>query len=263
MRILLLSMAVLAAGLASGCQTPQAQRVRVLTYNIHHGEGTDAVLDLERIARVITNTQPDLVALQEVDNRTERTGRVNQAAELGRLTGMHAVFGKAMDYQGGGYGLAILSRWPIAQTQRHPLPSTEGHEPRALLLVRVRADPMDKEGFWFGSTHLDHTREDLNRMNHARRIIEVVAGMGQAPVILAGDFNAVPETPVMEMLFEHFSDGSAMDPRPTIPVVNPMRRIDYVLFRPHNKWMAKETRVLPEEVASDHRPLLVVLEYSR
>ena len=260
MKWLSLTCLLLIASFLTGCQTASRQPVRVLAYNIHHGEGTDAELDLTRIADVIQSVRPDLVALQEVDQGTERTGRVDQAAELARLTGMKGVFGKAMDYQGGGYGLAVLSRWPILETQTHALPSTEGHEPRALLLTRVQAGE-DGPEFWFGSTHLDHTRGHTNRLMQAQRILEVVAEKGAAPIILGGDFNATPETPIMEMLFNHFIDASALDPQPTIPVVNPTRRIDYILFRPPHKWAPLETRVLSEQVASDHRPLFVVLEY--
>src|SRR5688500_5929836 len=89
-----------------------SQVVRVLTYNIHHGEGTDRQLNLERLADVIKSVNPDLVGLQEVDQKTARSKGVDQAARLAELTGLRAIFGKAMEYQGGGYGLAVLSRWP-------------------------------------------------------------------------------------------------------------------------------------------------------
>ena len=87
--------------------------LRVLSYNIHHGRGTDGVVDLPRIARVIRGCEADVAVLQEVDDRTTRTGGVDQTAELARLTGMHAVFGRQIDYQGGRYGQAILCRWPL------------------------------------------------------------------------------------------------------------------------------------------------------
>src|SRR5215471_8946587 len=90
-------------------EAPKNMTVRVLTYNIHHGEGSDDVFDLPRIARVISDAKPDLVALQEVDEKTNRSSGVSQITELGRLTGMHAVFGEAMEYDDGGYGVGILS----------------------------------------------------------------------------------------------------------------------------------------------------------
>src|SRR5690606_14987157 len=101
------------ANMRGGGENAEPLRVRVMAYNIHHCLGIDGELDVERIAGVINAANPDLVTLQEVDNRTERSDRVDQAAELGRLTGMHARFGRAIDHQGGEYGQAILSRWPI------------------------------------------------------------------------------------------------------------------------------------------------------
>ena len=260
MKWLTLSFLVFTLAALTGCQTAPRQQVSVLTYNIHHGEGIDAKLDLARIAEVIQSVRPDLVALQEVDVRTERTGRVDQAAELSRLTGMKGVFGKALDYQGGGYGLAVLSRWPILESRTHPLPATEGHEPRALLLTRVQAGHNGPE-LWFGSTHLDHTQEETNRFNQAQRLDALAAALGTEPVIVGGDFNATPESRVMEMLLNHWIDASALDPQPTIPSQEPNRRIDYILFRPPNKWKPVETRVLDEDTASDHRPVFAILEY--
>src|SRR5688572_8882435 len=101
-------------------QAPVPGTLRVLTYNIHHGEGTDGVFDLARIAEVIKSARADLVALQEVDQGTDRAGGVNQLDELARLTGMHAEFGKAMDYMNGGYGVAVLSRWPLVRAHNRP-----------------------------------------------------------------------------------------------------------------------------------------------
>src|ERR1700674_4341999 len=87
-----------------GKDQPVPSTLRVLTYNIHHGEGTDGRVDLSRLAGVMKSVQPDIVALQEVDRGTERSGGVDQLAELERLTGMHAEFGKTMDYSGGRHG---------------------------------------------------------------------------------------------------------------------------------------------------------------
>ncbi len=114
------------AGSRQGTQGPTT--LRILAYNIHHGAGNDEVLDLERIAELIRSLDPDLVALQEIDNRTERTGGVAQAARLGQLTGMGSAFGKFMDYQGGEYGMAVLSRLDYEKPTNHVLPA--GPEPR-------------------------------------------------------------------------------------------------------------------------------------
>lgn len=235
-------------------------RVRVLTYNIHHGEGTDGVFDLPRIAQVIRDHNPDLVALQEVDDRTTRASGVDQAAELGRLTGMHYVFGKAMDYAGGGYGEAILSRYPFIETRNHGLPFSPGHEPRAAIAAVVRIGTGGPDLIFVG-THLDHTRDPADRIAQARRINGSFVRENGPPTVLAGDLNAAPGSGPMNLMLSYWTDASGGSPAPTIPVVSPNRRIDYVLYRPAAAWRVVESRVIDERLASDHRPLLVVLEY--
>src|SRR5436190_5201783 len=89
---------MLSLSIAASVPLAAAPTLRVLTYNIHHGEGTDGRVDLSRLAEVVSAVDPDLVALQEVDEGTERVNGVNELAELARLTHMHPAFGKAMNY---------------------------------------------------------------------------------------------------------------------------------------------------------------------
>jgi endonuclease/exonuclease/phosphatase family metal-dependent hydrolase len=96
--------------------TPAAfgnKTLRVMTYNIHVGVGMDKKLDLQRIADVINGQHPDLVGLQEVDRGVKRTEGKDEIAELAKLTSMNYTFAHNLDYQGGQYGVAILSRFPI------------------------------------------------------------------------------------------------------------------------------------------------------
>lgn len=234
-------------------------RVRVLTYNIHHGQGTDGRLDLARIAAVIRRLKADLVALQEVDRRTRRSRGTDQAAELGRLTGMHVAFGKAMDYAGGEYGEAVLSRYALLETKNHTLPKGPGSEPRAALAIRVRLGRAGPE-LQFVGTHLDHASEEA-RYAQARLLNETFGLRAGTPAVLAGDLNAVASSRTIEALLQHFRDAGAPAPQPTWPSHRPRARIDYVLFRPRDAWRVVQRRVVDERVASDHRPLLVVLEY--
>jgi endonuclease/exonuclease/phosphatase family metal-dependent hydrolase len=234
--------------------------VRVLTYNIHHGEGRDGRIDLSRLAGVIKSVQPDVVALQEVDEGTERSGSVDQLAEFERLTDMHAEFGNAMDYSGGGYGVAVLSRWPVLTTANHPLPSSPDREPRTALTVQLRAGE-DGPLLQFTSTHLDQGPDPENRLAQARQLNELLASAEAQPGILAGDMNSRPDTEVMEILQTHWTMAPAVDPSPASPSGRPRLRVDYVLFRPAESWRVLESRIIDEPVASDHRPLLVVLEW--
>jgi endonuclease/exonuclease/phosphatase family metal-dependent hydrolase len=239
------------------------QRLRIVTYNIHHGEGVDGRLDLERIAAVIRSTEPDLVALQEVDQVVERTGRVDQPAELARLTDMHVIFGKNIDLEGGGYGNAVLSKQPAKQIENLPLPAlindsgVDDREQRGALVVEVPADVGGP--LVFIATHLDHRRPDAERLESARVINAVVADrFADRSAILAGDLNAPPTSDVLARFSEAWRNPS--DELPTTPVKTPRRQIDFILVRPAERWQIVEARVLDERVASDHRPLLVVLE---
>jgi endonuclease/exonuclease/phosphatase family metal-dependent hydrolase len=248
---------------SSGCGTPAKisakplrQQLRILTYNIHHGEGTDGKLDLERIAAVINSANPDLVALQEVDQNTTRTSRVNQAAELGKLTGMNYVFGKAMDFQGGAYGQAILSRFEIGSVITEQLPQVEGREPRIVLRAEIHLSQNAK--IQFSSTHLDHERDDIRKVQ-AEAINKIFSQIAQ-PTVLAGDFNATPASGPMKEVVSTWTDAGADNSQPTIPSSRPVSRIDYILFKPAGSWHVLESKVLGEAVASDHRAVLAALE---
>jgi endonuclease/exonuclease/phosphatase family metal-dependent hydrolase len=228
--------------------------LRILAYNIHHGAGNDEKLDLERIASLIRSLDPHLVALQEVDNRTERTGSVDQAAELGRLTGLDWAFGPFMDYQGGEYGMAVLSALPIERSTNHRLP--EGPEPRSSLAVRVSL-PGDAGEMVFASIHFYRTAEE--RMAQARRLLEILEPEEQ-PVILAGDFNSRPGSEVMEQIGETFAIPDKGDDRFTFPSDRPDREIDFIVYRPADRMTVLESRVIDEPVMSDHRPVFLVVE---
>lgn len=252
-RSLLLACTGLYLLLLSGCHgglvAPQSPRtLRVLTYNIHHGEGTDEVFDYERQASLINRLSPDLVALQEVDRGTGRAGGVDQAAVLARLCDMHHVFGQAMPYDGGQYGEAVLSRFPIERTVVHPLPHQADQEPRAALDVHVRPEGIGP--LRFVGTHLCHQSGEtrLQQVLRLRRLFHAEEG---PPVILAGDLNARPGSePMRTLLASGWRD-----------VVAPRSVIDYVLVREADSWRICEVRIPDEPVASDHDPVLVVLEW--
>jgi endonuclease/exonuclease/phosphatase family metal-dependent hydrolase len=233
--------------------------VRVLTYNIHHGEGMDGEFDLPRLARIIENTEADLVALQEVDQGTERSSGVNQLAELERLTHLHGVFGKAMNFQGGGYGIGVLSRWPLKRVEIHPLPDPPDREPRTSLTVAVR---VGRSGplLQFTSTHLDSGRDLANRVAQAEELNHFLVRNDGVPAILAGDLNSQLQNQVLQTLETDWSNVSPDDPPPVVPTGRP-GRVDHVLVRPLTGWRVIDSKVVDAPIASDHRPVLVVLEW--
>ncbi len=230
--------------------------IRVLAYNIHHGEGMDSLLDLERIAALIRSVDPDLVALQEVDSVTTRTGAVDQAAELARLTGMDSRFGRFMPYRGGAYGMAILSRWPVRESTNLRLP--EGAEPRSALSVVVQL-PGTGRSLRFVGIHLYRSEEE--RMAQAVALDSMLA-QRDLSTLLAGDFNSTPDSPVLEHLARSWTVVSKGDDRLTYPSFAPEREIDFVLLRTTDEFEVVRERVLDEPIASDHRPVLVDLVWN-
>ena len=253
-RMFIVSILIVPASLLlSGChagpgrsQSPRA--LRVLTYNIHHGEAMDGQFDYDRLAKVINDLAPDIVALQEVDKGTKRASGVDQAALLGKLCRMHHAFGRAMPYQGGQYGEAILSRFPIREITVHPLPYSVGQEPRAALEVRI--EPKGLAPIRFVGTHLCHQSNET-RTQQTRRLGQLFPQEGGGPVILAGDFNARPGSEPMGVLL----DGGWRD------VIAPRSIIDYVLVRASDPWKVREVTIVDEPVVSDHDPVLAVLEW--
>ncbi|MEE3369979.1 MAG: endonuclease/exonuclease/phosphatase family protein [Planctomycetota bacterium] len=234
-------------------------RVRVLSYNIHHAEGVDGELDLARIAKVIRSVSPDVVALQEVDDQVRRSGHVKQPAELARLTKMHVVFEKNIDYQGGRYGNAVLSRFPFVQHRNVHLPSFDRGEQRGVLICKLRL-PSRQQPLLFLGTHLDHRRQDRERLASAERINALSDAYAQQPALLVGDLNATRESAVLARFQKNWQIVHREE-LPTVPVGKPSRQIDFILARPAGAWKTVEVRVLEEAVASDHRALFAVLEW--
>lgn len=236
-----------------------ATEIRVMAYNVHHCNPPSEAdkIDVEAIAEAIREQNPDLVALQEIDVMTGRSGKIDQAKRLADQLKMHYYFGKAIDHDGGEYGVAILSRFPISDEKTYPLPTQEGSggEPRVLTTVKVKLP--DGSDIRFASTHLDAQKEDTNRLLQIRKIAELVSDEA-LPVVIAGDFNAPPQSEVIAILDQHFQ-RSCKDCPPTIPVHNPNKAIDFIAFRPQNAFEVLSHEVISETYASDHLPVVSVL----
>ncbi len=233
--------------------------LRIMTYNIHHCEGVDGKLDVERIAGVIRTQECDLVALQEVDRNTTRSQRVDQMAELGRLTGLLPYFGKAIDYGGGEYGQGILSKLPITDTKVFQLPSGAKREQRIALEVVVQ--PKTGPRFVFVCTHLDHSSGENDRTLQIAELKKLFGG-GPSQAILAGDFNCTSNKPELTPILTYWSDVDAKKLSPTIPVAKPTRKIDYIFLQRDSPWSVVSVEVLDEPIASDHLPLVSTIRLS-
>ncbi len=271
---------------SSLCSAQNASSLRVLSYNVHHCRGLDEKVDLPRIAKIITDCKPDLVALQEIDNKTRRTGSVDQTQELAQLTGMHGLFFKAIDFEGGGYGQAILSKAPLSEPQTVKLPNRSGREQRIVGWVTTE---IHGQSVRFGTTHLDHADQAI-RLEQAQQIASGLTALSQ-PSIIAGDFNASPESKEIAELSKSITFAKSERPTPSFPAERPTKQIDYIgfasLHRTSNggpkeastkssptaeadssgsalkqivQFRVVSFEVLDQPLASDHRPILAVLE---
>ena len=210
-RIVLLAIILLVLFCSGGFSSAAKKTLRVMTYNIHVGVGMDKKLDLQRIADVINHEQPDLVGLQEVDRGVKRTEGKDEIAELATMTRMHFAFAPNLDYQGGKYGVAILSRLPLKATVHTMFENKREAERRGMLKVEV---DVDGKPITFVTTHLDYQFEDgrLFETEQLLRFLEDVKG----PLIVVADLNDVPEGSaykLMRMNFDRRLDHVARERR--------------------------------------------------
>lgn len=232
--------------------------MRVLSFNILHGATTKGDFDLDVIAKVIQDNDPDLVALQEVDYKTNRAKQYDLVTELAWRTKMAGLFGRAMYYDGGEYGEGILSKHSFLKTRNVALPHLPGDEPRAALEATTILPSGDT--IIFIGTHLDHLRDEENRIMQAKAVNKAIQ-QNKYPSILAGDLNAEPASRTMNILEDKWNPAYKQDQlRFTYPSSNPQKKIDYVLFRKNDPFRVLETRVIQDSIASDHCAYLVVLE---
>jgi endonuclease/exonuclease/phosphatase family metal-dependent hydrolase len=258
--ILLLTAVISGAGPRRSTTTVWSAKttLRVMTYNIHVGVGMDKKLDLQRIADVINNEHPDFVGLQEVDRGVKRTEGKDEIAELAKMTSMNYVFAHNLDYQGGQYGVAVLSRFPTARVDHRKYENLREAERRGMIRVEV---VIGGRTINFVTTHLDYQYDD-GRLFEAQQLQKFLQDV-KGPLIVVGDFNDEPSGAAYNLMLAGFDDawlqGSAKAAGLTYPADKPVKRIDYVFTRRADGMKAKKAWVV-NTLASDHLPLVVDLE---
>jgi endonuclease/exonuclease/phosphatase family metal-dependent hydrolase len=234
------------------------RKLRVMTYNIHVGVGMDKKLDLQRIADVINAARPDLVGLQEVDRGVKRTEGKDEIAELAAMTRMEYAFAPNLDYQGGKYGVAILSRLPIKNTEHRMFENKREAERRGMLRIEVEVDGKTLN---FVTTHLDYQFED-GRLFETEQLLKVLDGV-KSPTIVVADLNDIPSGSAYKLMRTKFDDAWIASENKTggfsYPAAKPVKRIDHIFCRSGDRIRAKKSWVI-ETLASDHIPVMAELE---
>lgn len=255
---------LLAASLSSCSSVRPApdRTVNVLVYNIHAGKDAKGAGNLERVAEIVTSTRTDVALLQEVDVNTLRSGLVDQVAELAERTGLRDLFGRTLDYDGGEYGIGVLTRWPVPHDTLFHLrvvPRQEraggSYEPRGVLHVLI-ATPHGP--LHILNTHLDASADDRFRMQEAATLLALAGRLRSSgeTVFIGGDLNANPDSRVLKLFtdagWRDAWDGCGAGEGKTYPYDVPVKRIDYLLLGPGATCVRAE--VLASD-ASDHRPI--------
>lgn len=237
---------------------PAKHSLRVMTYNIHVGVGMDKKLNLQRIADVINHEHPDLAALQEVDRGVQRTQRIDEIAEIARLTQREYAFAYNLHFQGGQYGVAILSRFPIKSIDHWRFANVREKERRGMIRVEVE---VHGQTINFVTTHLDYQYED-GRVFEAEQLLKLLGGI-KGPLIVAGDFNDLPGAEAYKIMTNQFRDAwiesKAIGVGLSYPADRPVKRIDYIFYRASDAITASRSWTITT-LASDHLPVVADLE---
>ncbi|WP_277679973.1 endonuclease/exonuclease/phosphatase family protein [Gracilibacillus dipsosauri] len=262
---LLLSMFLVIVFSSSVAATGKGKEVnlKVMSFNIHHGEGLDGELDIKRTAKVMKDTGAEIIGIQEVDRfYGDRSDFQDQARKLAKLLGYHYVFGANLNLEpetsnkNRQYGTAVLSKYPIIDSENIHL-SSFGNEQRGLLRTKINVKGIHVH---FYNTHLG-----LNVAERLAQIAEIneVKSSFSGPSVLVGDLNAEPDSKELQLLLQEgnlvdvFANG---DESNTFPVINPTKRIDYILTSPSVYHL--DSQVIYTE-ASDHLPIVADIVITR
>ena len=230
-----------------------SEQLKILTYNVRNCKGMDLAVDYDRVSDIIRRSNADCVAIQELDSATRRYNGAVALDELAKRTKMFGTYNASIDFQGGKYGIGILTKEKPVKTTSVSLPGRE--EKRSFLLVEMK-------DYVFCCTHLSLTEED--RMTSVEIINKITAAYKPKPVFLCGDFNADADSPVIKKLLENWmmlSDSS----KPTFPSDKPTTCIDYVFVKKNSdrKIMKVVDKTENEPVASDHLPVFVEVKINK
>jgi endonuclease/exonuclease/phosphatase family metal-dependent hydrolase len=253
--MLLLAVVFVSSGCAARRGPTAPLTFRVMTYNIHHGEGTDGRIDLLRIAEVIKREGADIVALQEVDRGVARTARRDLPEELAALTGMTCVFSNNFHFEGGEYGNAVLTRFPVLHWDNRHYNMLRSGEQRGLLQLVLGVNGRQ---LLFMNTHIDYRPDDAERVANVEEIKQAATRHGNVPTIVCGDFNDTPVSRIHRKMKEQFLDTwetAGQGDGFTYSSGKPVKRIDFV-FISRDATLVPLKAWVPLSDASDHLPLV-------
>lgn len=251
-KILLVALPMIFLGVLS----LRGQSFRILSMNMKEG-GQYAGYKAAPYAAFIKEYDPDFVCLQEVDMRTIRSKKTDILDSLALQTGMFPFFCKSFDYQEGGFGVAILSKYPFYRVEKTVVTLDGAREPRGTAWVYVQLP--DGSNVRVGSVHLAVESNDLAIKQWAD-VSKKVLLEKDIPTILAGDFNCPPDGATISYVsikWQEIARGSG----PTIPSTGPTTQLDYMMGYPKGGWKWRNYKIIPRSDLSDHCFIVADLSY--
>lgn len=230
----------------AGC----TQRLTVMTYNIHHGADRHEVDQIPAMAAFIKASGADIIGLQEVDSVCTRSGKVDQMKVLAALTGLHYGFVRHFEYQGGAYGMGILSRYPIHNIENRRMTLLKSKNPSTAMIAATIVLPRHRK-VKFASAHF--ALDDSSRLVQAGLVIDYLKQQ-ELPVVFTGDLNATPDSPEIRLLKAYFKETDTRSVA-TYPVPAAQKKIDYIMIRKSDRPRRLRHEV-PAQPWSDHLPVL-------
>lgn len=240
-------------------QGPKTYTIRVMAYNIFHGETTLGAIDMDMFGQIIKNENPDLVSLQEVDKGVTRSGGIDQTAELSARTGLAGYFAKARVFQGGDYGTAILSKLPVEDFRVIPAYKV-GTYGTAHAYAKIKLD--EDTYIWFNSSH--YSTDITERTRHVEETLNYYrTTLNREPLIVSGDLNAQYADAEMQPLWQDFEEAD-VNLLNTFSTRSGMRsKIDFILYPKTGGWKVKSFKRVCRADASDHCAIVAELEYTK
>ena len=237
-----------------------------MTYNVHSCRGTDGQISTDRIADVIAQFAPDVVALQELDLGRARSGGLDQTRAIAARVEMDSHFHAALRIAEEEYGDAILSKHPMRLVRAGALPGVERQiidETRGALWVEIRVGDVPVQVL---NTHFGLGRAERRVQAMALLGPEWIgAAMAAGPTIVCGDLNSPSGRVVHSLFTARLRDAQLASPagrsRKTFATALPFLCLDYVFVSPGIEVLHTEVpRTKLTRVASDHFPLVADLE---
>lgn len=230
-----------------------AQTITVMSYNIHHGADKDEKDQLAAMGAFIKASGANIIGVQEVDSICTRTNGVDQMKVLGQITGMHYAFVRHYAYQGGAYGMGILSRYPITDVDNKRMRLLKGKTSSTAMISAV-IHVSKKQKIRFASAHF--ALDDSSRLVQAHEAVNYL-GNDPYPVVVTGDLNAEPEAAEIQYLGDYFI-GTDRKQIATYPAPVATKKIDYIFVRKKN-FASVMRHWVPVNSLSDHLPVIATI----